>query len=320
MRRVLLANDQTLRLVRVPGEAGVFSFLEYSSQADARRYLEEYAGDTMALWQMRMALAEDAMGLDVTQMDEAEVMDEVAWRVTQRQLTIAEELDEPLPAITEPEAASSSSAAPPPELPRSKKLTWIEVKVVWDRDGKPVKNLRLVVRTPDGVENFFDTNSEGKARVEEIEPGTCDVRCDMKNLLLKDTVVFASMGETMGPPAPEPQAGTSTLRIALVEEHKVKTGESIAGLAKNAKMPWQDLAKFNWGTAVPDEINKHLAQDVGCRNKTKDGKNYVFDSGDQPGIVYIPAAWSQSGLSTGGTHVIRVKRVGRRKAPFIFSF
>jgi hypothetical protein len=176
-----------------------------------------------------------------------------------------------------------------------------------------------VVRTPDGVENFHDTNGEGKVRVEEIEPGSCDVRCDMKELRLKDTLVFAGMGEKSGQDKPAPATGSGPLRIALVEPHKVKTGESIASLAKNAKMTWQDLAKFNWDTAVPDQINKHLVEDVGCSRKTKDGKNYIFDDSDDPGIVFIPQAWSQSGLAAGGLHVIRVKLVEKPYRLFIFS-
>ncbi|HEV8605377.1 MAG TPA: LysM peptidoglycan-binding domain-containing protein [Tepidisphaeraceae bacterium] len=308
MRRVLLANDQTLRLVRVPGEAGVFSFLEHSSPADARRYLEEYAGDAMALWQMRMALAEDSLGLDVSRLDDPEVLDEVALRVSLGHLTIAEELEEPLPEITEPEAASSSAAAPPPPLPRSKKLTWIEVKVVWDSSGKPVANVRLVIRTPEGEEKFHDTNAEGKARVEEIEQGTCDVRCELKAVKRETTLIFVGGGE---PAKPQEEATngkkvSGTLVIAQLENHKVKKGESLDGLAKKVGMTWKDLAKFNWGTDQPEKINEHLRYDVGCTKKTADGKNLIFDDKDDPGLVEMPKPWSVSGLSTGQTHVLRV--------------
>lgn len=320
MRRVLLANDSTLRVVRIPGEHGVFSFVEDLSASDARRYLEEYASDHMAITQLRMALSEDSLGMPVQNLDDAEVLDEVAHRISIGHLWIAEELPEPQPDIPEPDTASSSSAAPPPELPRSKKLTFIEFKVIWDVSGEPVKNVRLVVKTPDGVENYHDTNGEGKIRVEEIEPGSCDVRCDMKELKLKDALAFVGMGEGFTPGGTAPADGSSTLRIVAVKEHKVRAGESIASLASKAKMTWQDLAKFNWGTAVPDEINKHLVADVGCTRKTKDGKNYMFDDTDDPGIVFIPSPWGEDGLACGGAHVIRVRRVGITKAPFIFSF
>src|SRR5438128_5319024 len=201
LRRILLCNDRWLRVIRLPGEGGVFSFVDCSSADDARRYLQDYAHDPGSLAQMRTILAEDAHGIDVWRLDDAEVLDEMASRVSLHRLTIAEELDEPMPAVPEPQSASSSSAAPPPELPRSKKLTWIEFQVVWDESGKPVKNVRLVVKTPDGVENFHDTNSEGLVRIDELDPGNCDVRCDLKNARLSDTLNFVGMGE------PKPKAG-----------------------------------------------------------------------------------------------------------------
>jgi hypothetical protein len=100
-------------------------------------------------------------------------------------------------------------------------------------------------------------------------------------------------------------------RIFEIEKHKVKTGESIASLAKGAGISWQDLAKFNWGTDVPDEINKHLRDEVGCSKKTPDGFNYVFDDSDKPGIVYIPKEWKQAGLATEMTHTLRVQSMAR---------
>src|SRR5207245_1251136 len=155
---------------------------------------------------------------------------------------------------------------------------------------------------------FHDTNSEGLVRIDELDPGNCDVRCDLKNARLSDTLNFVGMGE------PKPKAGddggndsasSSTMRIAQIEIHKVKKGEAIKSLADGIGMTWQDLSKFNWGTDVPNEINKHLRDDVGCTKKTKDGYNYMFDDSDDPGIMFIPRKWTQSGLATATTHVIR---------------
>jgi len=309
----LLCNDRSLRVVRLPGDGGVFSFIDCNSADDARRYLQDYAHDPLSLAQLRTILAEDAHGINVWQLDDWEVLDEVAARVSMNRLTIAEELDEPLPPTPQVEAsASSSSAAPPPELPRSKKLTYIELKVVWDENGEPVKNVRLVVKTPDGVENYYDTNSDGLVRIDELDEGKCDVRCDLKNARLTDTLNFVAMGE------PKPKAGSgdgngasgsSMMRIAQIDIHKVKKGESIKSLADGIGMSWQDLSKFNWGTDVPTEINKHLRDEVGCTKKTKDGYNYMFDDADNPGLMYLPKKWSEEGLATGKTHYIRVQRI-----------
>jgi hypothetical protein len=98
-------------------------------------------------------------------------------------------------------------------------------------------------------------------------------------------------------------------RIAEIEAHKVRTGESIDSLAKGVGMRWQDLAKFNWNTDVPVEINKALREVVGCTRKTADGYNYMFDDSDDPGIVYIPRPWSIEQLATGRIHTIYVSKI-----------
>ena len=102
--------------------------------------------------------------------------------------------------------------------------------------------------------------------------------------------------------------------IAEITEHKVKTGESIKSLATANVMTWQELAIFNWGTSDPDEINKHLREDVGC-TKMIDRHNYRLDDSDNPGIMYIPRKWSQSGLATDQVHTIRVRLIERRVRP-----
>lgn len=91
------------------------------------------------------------------------------------------------------------------------------------------------------------------------------------------------------------------------KEHKVKTGESIASLAQENGLKWQDLAKFNWGTDNPNLINIQLKDKVGCRKKTADGHNYVFSDEDDPGIIYIPENAPPKEFPSNGEHVIVVK-------------
>ena len=97
-------------------------------------------------------------------------------------------------------------------------------------------------------------------------------------------------------------------RIAELQEHKVKSGESLNQIATDNGLTWQELAEFNWGTATPDVINEHLRDDVGCTKKTRDGYNYIFDDSDDPGLLYIPKTWQQTGLVTEQQHTIRVKQ------------
>ncbi len=96
-------------------------------------------------------------------------------------------------------------------------------------------------------------------------------------------------------------------RVVLVTRHKVKTGESLDSIAKANGLTWQQLAEFNWGTSVPEEINGFLRIQVGCTRKTADGKNYIFDSSDDPGIVNIPHPWKESGLPVDKTYTVRLR-------------
>jgi phospholipase D1/2 len=72
--------------------------------------------------------------------------------------------------------------------------------------------------------------------------------------------------------------------------HKVQTGESLGSLAQQYKTSWQKLAQLNWNTAVPEEINWYLKNRVGCQTTTPDGSNWIFQSSDSPGIIYVPAS------------------------------
>lgn len=57
--------------------------------------------------------------------------------------------------------------------------------------------------------------------------------------------------------------------------------------------PW-DIIVFNFGTRDPDEVNWCLYHILGCRNKSKDGKNYDFGKPcTKTQYIYIPpAGWT----------------------------
>jgi hypothetical protein len=101
--------------------------------------------------------------------------------------------------------------------------------------------------------------------------------------------------------------------------HRVRAGDTLESLAERANMTWHDLAKFNFDTDEPKRVNKALRSQVGCTRKTKDGKNYVFDDSDEPGIVFIPQKLERRRASTGQAHTLRVRRVTLPVRLFLFS-
>ena len=109
--------------------------------------------------------------------------------------------------------------------------------------------------------------------------------------------------------------------IAVIEKHKVKSGETLKSLAEAHGLTWQQLALFNWNTDDQDDINNHLRDDVGCTKKSPDGNNYVFSSDDSPGIICVPTKWVKAGLPTDQTHMIRVRpfRVVQSEEAYVIS-
>ncbi|MFI5382019.1 MAG: LysM peptidoglycan-binding domain-containing protein [Tepidisphaerales bacterium] len=319
MPRLIPVHHGRLRLAR-RNEDGVYALKKLRSRHEAKRFLTDYMYRPAAILRMRALLADlgwrppPGKRLNLNKLPALELIDQLARQIVNERVVVAEEIER-----TNAPSVFDDRKDPPPLMPDSrpppakKKLTWIEFKVVEDASGQPMSPVRLIIKTPEGNEAFHTTSSEGLIRIDDIDQGSCDAKCDLKNLRMPETLVFARMGEEAvdEEPTGKRPGGTKVLRIAAVDAHRVRKGESIAGLAKAAGMTWQDLAKFNWGTDVPDEINKHLRDDVGCTKKTADGLNYVFDNSDHPGIVFIPHNWEQDNLATSQRHVLRVRRMTR---------
>jgi hypothetical protein len=313
LHRILLFDDREIRLLNTPAEHGVYRFRDVHSHADAVRLLSPYQYTPHGLHQLRLLLADEGITLDAFRLTDDQVIDETAWRIVYGRVRVAKSV--PTDEVwfipqAEPPAETQQAPAPPP---KQKKLTWIEVQVFNDVTKKPYPWVRMTMRLPTGEENYYTTDGDGTFRVDDIEPGSCDVWCDLHNAQITDTLHFVGDGKPAGPPPGQSNGrrggDTGIKRIAEITEHKVKKGESIASLAEQAGMKWQELAYFNWGTSVPDEINKNLHDKVGCSKKTRDGKNYMFDDTDKPGIMLIPKKWSKEGLATGQTHPFRVKPI-----------
>lgn len=220
-----------------------------------------------------------------------------------------------------PPAAELPSAPPPPVQEKS----WIRISVVEDATCRPLSGITLLLTQPNGKTFDFTTRPDGAIEVYEIDFGACSVTCDLAGARMADTFGFVATGrepvgenesvepryrygrKRKGAPAVGAVDSPVNFRIAEVEQHKVKRGESLAGLAQGAGLTWQQLARFNFGTDDPEQINDFLAEKVGCSRKTADGANYLFDDKDDPGLIFIPKPWRLDGLMAEERHVIRVK-------------
>lgn len=183
--------------------------------------------------------------------------------------------------------------------------TWIEFQVVWAEGGQGVAGVEFTVGLPNGQEQTASTDERGLIRIDGLEPGVCELHTSLRTVQLETAIVLAEAS----PSAPSGYGRSSAGARQLIEfeQRKVKTGDTLDSIARRADMTWQHLAVFNWGTCEVDEINRHLFAEVGCRKKTADGRNYVFDDADDPGIVLLPRHWSRAGLPTAQRHVLRVR-------------
>jgi LysM domain-containing protein len=194
----------------------------------------------------------------------------------------------------------------------------IRLTFLREADRSPLANVAVRLELPDGSTRDLASDANGIVEVDGLRPGTCRASSPLKDARLATTSPFASLEDAPLPAAASSSAlGGDRLVVARIEEHKVKKGESIDSLAKANGLTWQELSKFNWGTSVPDEINEHLRDEVGCTKRTADGYNYMFDESDDPGIVFIPTVWRAEGLATGRDHVVLVRAPS---SPFVLRF
>lgn len=191
------------------------------------------------------------------------------------------------------------------------------LRVVLDEDGTPVRNIELKIKLPDGTEESWLTDARGEVFIDDLEePGVCDVSSHTLHPRLSQVYDFVGTGETPLQPEPlraRPQEGELgaahfVRTIAEIEERKVRTGDTLESLAREVELTWQDLAQFNWGTAVPDEVNRHLRDEVGCTQRDARG-NYRFSDADEPGVVLLPKKFELTGLATDVLHTLRIRPV-----------
>lgn len=73
-------------------------------------------------------------------------------------------------------------------------------------------------------------------------------------------------------------------------------------------LTWQELARFNWGTDDPGEVDARLRDELGCRRRDADNR-YVVSTDDVPrGELLIPVRYERPGLAIEQTHTLRVRR------------
>ncbi len=201
-------------------------------------------------------------------------------------------------------------------------------KIVEDKSGDIIPGVFLKVTLKDNRFVELASTREGKIEIEKVKRGVTGFDMDVSNIFgatLENTFAYVTVDSN---PAETEEDETSPnnaeraharLRsknrnefryIADITEHKVAEGETFDSIAEANGSTFRDLAFFNWGEYERKKIRKLMERDIGCSQKTPDGRDYQFTGEEDPGIVYIPAPLSITDLETNMEHTIRVKRVG----------
>ena len=283
--------------------------------------LHRLASDAYNIEQLRRLLGQTHWLGSTERLPDHEVVDRIRREVESGWLVFADlrhrERDTATTSAATPHP-KRPAAAPPPEPVRERaprrvvEKAWIRIVFLRDADDRPVPGINLTVSFGDGTEEEVVTDIKGRVERRGIDSRACAVRCDIADARLSGTWIVVGEGGSADDGGARQDRGTEAGKasVAEVDEVHVKSGDTLDGVAKTHGMTWRELARFNWGTDVPAQINDHLRDDVGCTRTTRDGKNYVFHEGDNPGILFVPHEWKSTGLATNREHVFRLRRAG----------
>lgn len=298
-----------------PGRGAVLSFPDPDA---ARGFLERLlgrSGNERALREVHHAHWDARGGAGL---DRHRIVDDLAGLLWSGAVRL-EELARP---VLGGGVTSGAASAQSPAAKDARETSWIEIAVVDDATGDPVGDVKLALTLPRAARSNVTTPASGIIDIDPCDPGACAVDTDLDGATLGSTLEVVGLGEPsrVAAATPFPNTDQRPFRVGLVERHRVRRGESLASIAERAGLSWQELARYNFGTESPKEIDRALRTQVGCRHKTPDAKSFVLDDSDDPGIIYVPRSWAGRGLATGLTHVLRVRRIERPSRPFEFSF
>jgi hypothetical protein len=186
--------------------------------------------------------------------------------------------------------------------------------LVDDATDDPIAGAKLTVKLPGSTERTCPTDAAGRIDLATIKGGTVDVSTAIDRATIARALVFVRLGalSSSQPTTAAADQDTAGWPVIQLVEHRVKSGETLDGIARRYNLSANALMQFNWQTNDPDEVDRRLLLEVGCQKRGAD-QHVVFDDADQPGIVYCPAALRLRGLALDTLHIVRVKRLVRKK-------
>ncbi len=198
-------------------------------------------------------------------------------------------------------------------------------RIIDDATGEPMPRVKIGIRLADGSIRNLVSGGDGLVEVLDVEPGSHTLNGAAAGATVRDVLEVVALGESSeangaasgvsaskGPGkttrrhTADASTGPSSYNLVVIEQHRVKTGETLEKIAAQYDLSRATLAHFNWGVYSPEEVEEKLRDELGCTQKDANGRYLLTDDAD-PGLLFIPKAWSESGLSTGEQHTVRVR-------------
>jgi len=97
-------------------------------------------------------------------------------------------------------------------------------------------------------------------------------------------------------------------------KHTVTDDQTLKDIAETVCDPpitWQELALFNWGTDVPDEVNREIVEVIGCDAGSDANPETVLlkPARGTNAKILLPLVLTRSGLALKKTHTITVRQL-----------
>lgn len=173
MRRTIRLFDQSRSVTLAWAQAGSPGPSRGDAFALGAALRPFFRGENLPL--LRGFLAHDPATGPLHRHTDTEVI-ELAVSLVRRGLVLAEVLAAPAFSVRDGDATESE---PPPgaQTPRTRTepKTWIEIELL-DMADQPVPNIRYVIELADGSARTGTLDQRGRARVDGIDPGQCNVR------------------------------------------------------------------------------------------------------------------------------------------------
>lgn len=174
MRRLLHGASTSLEIMRSHERRPPDTVVKIRDTSVALQLLRGFMSDPSNMMALRVTLADGNASASVSRLADHEVLRQLAWQIVSGHAVLVSRIE-----VVHRPAAAAEAAEPAAEAvvkePARAERSWIEIEMV-DELGVPVAGDTYEIELPDGSIRRGSLDSRGRARIIEIDPGTCKIQ------------------------------------------------------------------------------------------------------------------------------------------------